>query len=168
MNKATFSTTLIVLLGLLIFLPLFASAAPSITESSVKLTADYSKFVDEDDDFIAVTTESFTIVNNDDANITVTIKAEGLPSKYDFQSKSQFILAHTSETVTLTVEVPHHNPPGQEKIGTIAIYDGSTLLDTTELLQETVSMLDLTELEVKYVDADGKTQKDEFASDDDA
>ena len=165
MNKATFSTTLIVLLGLLIFLPLFASAAPSITESSVKLTADYSKFADEDDDFIAVTTEAFTVMN--DGNSPVTVKATGLPSKYDFQSKSQFILAHTSETVTLTVEVPHHNPPGQEKIGTIAIYDGSTLLDTTELLQETVSMLDLTELEVKYVDADGKTQKDEFASDDD-
>ncbi|MDO8511233.1 MAG: hypothetical protein Q7S55_03645 [Nanoarchaeota archaeon] len=166
MNKAKLSTTLIVLLGLLIFLPLFASAAPSITESSVKLTADYSKFADEDDDFIAVTTESFTIVNNG-ADMTVTIKAEGLPSKYDFQSNSKLILANTSETVTLTIEVPHHNSPGQEKIGTIAIYDGSTLLDTTDLLQETISMLDLTELEVKYVDAEGKTQKDEFASDDD-
>ncbi|MEK6905598.1 MAG: hypothetical protein AABX24_04310, partial [Nanoarchaeota archaeon] len=63
MNKAKFSTTIIVLLGILLLLPLFAAASPSITETSVKLTADYSKF-GEDDDFISVTTESFTVIND--------------------------------------------------------------------------------------------------------
>ena len=64
MNKAKFSTTLVLLIGALLLLPLFAAAAPTITETSVKLTADYSKFTDEDDDFIVVTTESFTVVND--------------------------------------------------------------------------------------------------------
>ena len=56
MVKAKFSTTLLVILGIALLMPLLASAAPSITETSVKLTADYSKFTDEDDDFIVVNT----------------------------------------------------------------------------------------------------------------
>lgn len=162
MNKAKFSTTLLVLIGALLFLPLFATAA-SITETSVKLTADYSKFADEDDDFILVTTESFTVVN--DGNSAVTVKATGLPSKYNSQSIT--VSANTTATVTLTIEVPQDKSPGQEKIGTIVITDSNNAqLDSADLLQETVSMLDLTEVEVKYVDSNGKTQKDEFNSDD--
>ncbi len=164
MNKATFSTTVIVLLGLLLFLPIFASAAPSITESSVKLTADYSKFADEDDDFIVVTTQSFT-VNNSEGNSPVTVKATGLPAKYNSQS-TPTVSAGKTETVTLTIEVPHDKSPGQEKIGTIILTDsnGNPLGDSADLVQETLSMLDLTELEVKYVDSAGKTQKDEFTA----
>src|SRR3989338_9715454 len=165
MNKATFSTTLILLLGVLIFLPLFAAAAPTITETSVKLTADYSKFADEDDDFIVVTTESFT-VDNTDGTSEVTVKATGLPSGYT--SSTATVEMSQSEEVTLTINVPHSNSPGEEKIGTITITDANnSVLDSADLVQDTLSMLDLTELEVKYVDADGKTQKDEFTSDDD-
>ena len=164
MNKATFSTTLILLLGVLIFLPLFAAAAPTITETSVKLTADYSKFADEDDDFIVVTTESFT-VDNTDGTSEVTVKATGLPSGYT--SSTATVEMSQSEEVTLTINVPHSNSPGEEKIGTITITDASNnVLDSADLVQETLSMLDLTELEVKYVDADGKTKKDEFNTDD--
>lgn len=165
MNKATLSTTFAVLFGLLLFLPIFASAA-SINEASVKLTADYSKFVDEDDDLIVVTTEPFT-VNNSDGGSPVTVTATGLPSKY--KSQGTVTVDHgETKTVTLTIEVPHENAPGTEKIGTIIITDsnGNPLGDTADLLQETISMLDLTELEVKYVDADGKTQKDEFNTND--
>src|SRR3989338_4092182 len=167
MNKATFSTTLILLIGVLLLLPLFAAAAPTITETSVKLTADYSKFADEDDDFIVVTTESFT-VDNTDGTSEVTVKATGLPSGYT--SSTATVEMSQSEEVTLTINVPHSNSPGSEKIGTIVITDsnGNQLgSDSADLIQDTLSMLDLTELEVKYVDADGKTQKDEFTSDDD-
>lgn len=163
MNKAKFSTTLLLLMGALLLLPLFAAAAPTITETSVKLTADYSKFADEDDDFILVTTESFTVIN--DGMDTITVKATGLPAKYNSQSTT--VDANTTATVTLAIEVPQDKSPGQEKIGTIVITDSNNAqLDSAELLQETVSMLDLTELEVKYVDSSGKTQKDEFTSDD--
>lgn len=165
MNKATFSTTLTVLLGLLIFLPLFAAAAPSITETSVELTVDYSKFVDEDDDVIVVTTESFT-VDNTDGSGTVTIKAVGLPSKY--KSQSTPVGAGKKEQVSLTIEVPHDKSPGKEKIGAIIITDSnnSPLGDRADLIQDTKFMLDLTELEVKYVESNGKTEKDEFNTDD--
>lgn len=169
MNKAKFSTTLMLLIGALLLLPPFAAAAPSITETSVKLTVDYSKFADNDDDFIVVTTQTFTIDNKDGPDTTVNVKVTGLPAKYNVQSeiKDLQVKAGEKKTVTLTIEVPHDKGPGQEKIGTIAIYDGNKLLpDTADLLQETVSMLDLTELEVKYVDSNGKTQKDEFATDD--
>lgn len=162
MNKAKLSTTFAVILGLLIFLPILASAA-SITETSVTLTADYSKFADEDDDFIFVTTESFTVVNDGDS--PVTVKATGLPSKYASQN-TVTVGPGENETVTLTIEVPHDKFPGTEKIGTITIYDSNTPLDNADLIQETVSMLDLSELEVKYVNSNGKTQKDEFTTDD--
>ncbi len=167
MNKAKFSATIIVLLGILLLLPLFAAADPSITESSVKLTADYGKF-GEDDDFITVTTDSFTVTNID-GNLDITVRATGLPSKYS--SQPVIILAdkkQTSKIVTLTIQVPHSKSPGQEKIGTIIITDsnGTQLGNSADLIQETLPMLDLTELEVKYIGADGKTQKDEFASDD--
>ena len=163
MNKAKFSTTVAVLLGLLIFLPLFAAAAPSITETSVKLTADYSKFADEDEDFIVVTTQSFT-VNNSEGTGPVTVKVTGLPPKYNSQSATVNV---ETKTVTLTIEVPHDKSPGTEKIGTIILTDssGKPLGNSADLIQETVSMLDLTELEVKYVDSAGKTQKDEFTAD---
>ncbi len=164
MNKTKFSTTIIVLLGILFLLPLFAAASPSITESSVKLTADYNKF-GEDDDFISVTTESF-IVENPDGIDGITVKVTGLPSKY--KSEPKILPNVTQQVVTLTVEVPHSKSPGEEKIGTIAIYNGIDILDSADLIQETLSMLDLTELEVKYVNADGKTQKDKFTSDDDS
>ncbi len=164
MNKAKLSTTLIVLLGLLIFLPLFAAAAPIITKTPVKLTADYSKFADEDEEFMVVTTESFT-VDNKDGSSQVTVKVTGLPSKYTSQSNPT-VEAGETKTVTLTIKVPHSKAPGTEKIGTIELTDSNGLLFSAYLIQETVSMLDLTELEVKYVDADGKTQKDEFATDD--
>ncbi len=163
MNKAKLGTTLAVLLVLLIFLPLFASAA-SITDNSVKLTADYSKFVDEDDDFIVVTTESFTVDNIGNAEELI-VKATGLPSRYTSQG-TVTVAANKSTQVTLTIEVPHDQSPGQEKIGTIVIESNNQIIDSADLIQETFSMLDLTELEVKYVDSDGKTQKDEFASND--
>ncbi|HLD40026.1 MAG TPA: hypothetical protein VJB13_02700, partial [Candidatus Nanoarchaeia archaeon] len=163
MVKAKFSTTLLVILGIALLMPLLASAAPSITETSVKLTADYSKFTDEDDDFIVVNTESFT-VDNTGGTSPVTVKATGLPAKYNSQSTT--VYAGATKTVILTIEVPHSKSPGLEKIGTIEITDSTGVRDTTDLIQETFSMLDLTELEVKYVDADGKTKKDEFTTDD--
>src|SRR3989344_1944512 len=163
MNKPKFSTTLILLLGVLLFLPLFAAAAPTITETSVKLTADYSKFADEDDDFIIVTTESFT-VDNTDGTSQVTVKATGLPTGYT--SGTATVEAGQTSLVTLSVNVPHNNAPGTQKIGSIVIEYNSNQIDSADLVQETLSMLELTELEVKYVDADGKTQKDEFSTDD--
>ncbi|MDP3698214.1 MAG: hypothetical protein Q8R47_01365, partial [Nanoarchaeota archaeon] len=149
-------------------MPLFAAAAPTITETSVKLTVDYSKFTDKDDDFILVTTETFTIDNTNGAAGNVKITVTGLPSKYKVQPEVKDITvpANGISTVTLTIEVPHSKSPGTEKIGTIVITDSNGKSDTADLVQETLSMLDLTELEVKYVDADGKTQKDEFATDD--
>src|SRR3989338_8966583 len=163
MNKPKFSTTLIVLIGLLLVLPLFASAAPSITESTVKITADYSKFTDDDDDFIVISTQSFTVVN--DGNTAITVKATGLPSGYNSPSKT--VEANSTSAITLTVEVPHSKSPGEEKIGSIVLTDSNNQqLDSADLIQETNSMLDLTELEVKYTNADGKTIRDEFASDD--
>ncbi len=165
MNKPTFSTTIIVLLGLLIFLPLFAVAAPSITETSVKLTADYSKFADEDDDVISVSAGPFTVDNSGNSE-AVTVKVTGLPAKYTSQTTT--VAANTTSTVTLVIGVPHSKSPGTEKIGAIVITDSNNAqLDSADLMQETVSMLDLTELEVKYTDSAGRTQKDEFATDDD-
>ena len=177
MNKAKFSTTLL-LLGALLLLPLFAAAAPSITEPSVSLTADYSKFADEDDDFILVTTETFTVVNDGMEPIDIKVKVMGLPNNYKVQPEVKDITvpAATDEgdgsaEVTLTIEVPHDKSPGTEKIGTVIITDsnGNQLANSNsaDLIQKTVSMLDLTELEVKYVDSNGKTQKDEFNTDDD-
>src|SRR3990167_4027180 len=116
MNKPKFSTTPILLLGVLLFLPLFAAAAPIITETSVKLTADYSKFTDEDDDFIVVNTESFTVDNIGGSEVTV--KATGLPSGYTSNTAT---VGAEKKQVTLTINVPHHNSPGAEKIGTIII-----------------------------------------------
>src|SRR3989344_4370449 len=143
MNKPKFSTTLLLLIGVLLLLPLFAAAAPTITETSVKLTADYSKFADEDDDFIVVTTESFTVVNDVDAAIEVTVKVNGLPSGYKSDPQTVTVPAFSGsggippKTVTLTIEVPHKNSPGTEKIGTIVITDSSGNTDSADLVQET-------------------------------
>lgn len=161
MNKAKFSTTLILLL---LLVPVLALAAPTITETSVKVTADYGKFADEDDDFISISTQTFNIVS--DVAKTVTIKAEGLPSGYNSNSQTINVEANITTPVTLTIQIPHSNEPGEEKIGTITIYDGSTSLDSADLVQETLSMLNLNELEVEYEDSDGRSKKDQFASND--
>ena len=160
MVKAKFSTTLLVLLGILLVMPILA-AASSITESSVLIHADYSKFTKDNDDTISVITDQFTVVN--DGASPLTVKATGLPSKYS--SDTVTVPGMTTQTVTLSIEVPHRKSPGTEKIGSITITDGTTVLDTADLNQETAIMMEFSKFEVKYVDATGKSRKDEIPND---
>ncbi|MEK6904904.1 MAG: hypothetical protein AABX24_00735, partial [Nanoarchaeota archaeon] len=106
-----------------------------------------------------------------DGYSSVTVKATVLPSKY---YSEPVVVQNDSQPhlVILNIQVPHSKSPGQEKIGTIVITYSSdssnTVLSQAELNQETLSMLDLAKLNVKYVDAEGKTKKDDFTSDDDS
>ena len=166
MNRAKFITTLVVLLSML-FLSAFAAAAPGISENEVVLNVDYSQFVDEDDDFIVVTTEAFTITNDGPAT-SVKIEITGLPSGYDWEPKEEAI-PENGKSMTLSIEVPHKKDQGTEKIGTIVIKDlNDNQLDSIDLNQDTASMLQLKELEIRYVNYRGDTQKEEFKNQDTA
>ncbi len=166
MNRAKFITTLVVLL-IILFLSAFASAAPSFSGSEVVLNVDYSQFTDEDDDFIVVSTEPFTITNDGPDTTTVTVTAVISSSGYESETKQVPIAAGGSAEVTLSIEVPQKKEPGEEKIGTIVIKDANGgELDNVDLIQDTASMLELKEMEVRYVNYRGDTQKEEFKNQD--
>ncbi|MEK6853532.1 MAG: hypothetical protein AABX64_02505 [Nanoarchaeota archaeon] len=151
----------------MLFLSAFAAAAPGISENEVVLNVDYSQFVDEDDDFIVVTTEAFTITNDGPAT-SVKIEITGLPSGYDWEPKEEAI-PENGKSMTLSIEVPHKKDQGTEKIGTIVIKDlNDNQLDSIDLNQDTASMLQLKELEIRYVNYRGDTQKEEFKNQDTA
>ncbi len=168
MNRPKFITTLVVLISVLLFLPVFAAASPGITESEVMLKVDYGKFTKDNQDTITVTTETITITNDGLSQITVTVEATGLTSQYKGESKQVIVPANGSATTFLTIEVPHKKEPGKEKIGTIVIYNAEDAnkaqLDSADLVQETASMLELKELEVRYINYRGDAQKEEFKS----
>ncbi len=161
MVKAKFSTTLLVILGIFLVMPILAAASPTITENSVLIHVDYSKFTKDNDDTISVTTDQFTVIN--DGASPLTVKATGLPSKYS--SDTVTVPGMTTQTVTLSIEVPHRKSPGTEKIGSITLTGNNAVLDTADLSQETDNMMEFSKFEVKYVDATGKNIKDEVPND---
>src|SRR3989338_2867640 len=169
MNKPTWITTLIVVLIGVLFLPLFVAAAPSIIESEITLEVDYSQFSDDDDDILSTSTSTFTITNDGSTDLTVIVDVTGLPSGYDAEPKEVLIPANSSKNdVSIVIDVPHKKDPGVEKIGTIIIKDQSNIqLDSAELVQDTAQMLELEELEIKYTDYKGKSQKEEFKDEED-
>ncbi|MEK6900430.1 MAG: hypothetical protein AABX05_04875 [Nanoarchaeota archaeon] len=163
MNRAKYITTLgLLLLSLLV--PSLAFAASSISENQVRINVDYDKLIRDNQDYISVETESFTITNYQPQDIVVSITATNLPSGYHPIEKQVNVPANGVPAITtLTIEVPHKKKAGEEKIGTIVIKDSNNVqLDSADLIQNTANMLELNQLEVKYTDYNSKTQKEEF------
>lgn len=138
-----------------------------IEESQVYLDVDYHNFNDEDQEKISETTEQFTIRNNNAFNVSVLVAATGLPAEYSTESKEITIQGNSTQSVSLKVDVPHEEDAGEKEIGSIIIKGANDIqLDSTNLIQNTKSMLALTELEAKYTSKKEGLEQEDFDGDD--
>jgi uncharacterized membrane protein len=154
----------IFILGLLLFLLAitFVSADVSIDNDRVRLGVDYSDFNDDDQEHLIETTDTFTLTNTDNSNVTLTVSATGLPDDYYVTDKTVTINGNSSQQVSLELNVTHDQNAGEKDIGTITVKNqAGTQLTSATLTQNTTSMLELKEIEIEYVnDDDGKESED--------
>jgi len=130
-------------------------------EQAVTLPVDYHEFTDNDQTNVSSTTTSFTLRNTATAPVTVTVNVTGLPAKYVATSRQVTIPANgTSETITLTLAVPHEKDSGREKIGIISVVEGTTQVASMDLLQDTKSMLKVDKVQVEYTSEGDSDESD--------
>ena len=128
----------------------------------VPLTVDYSLFDDEDNDGILNKTVTLRILNTNDQQETVQVTLVGLPAGYSFRTSAAQVIIDPdqTQTVELTVSVPHEQDAGETKIGTIQIKQNAAIVDQADLTQDTKSMLLLDELKIEYRDEDDSSQSE--------
>jgi hypothetical protein len=143
------------------------SASVEIVDSEITLNVDYRNFNDEDQDILAVSTNSFNLVNTDPVEKIVTLAASGLPSGYSADSKEISIPGNGTQSVTLTINATHENDGGNKSIGSVIISDETGQLDSATLYQETRSMLELDNLKVEYTTYKNENEDQNFDENDD-
>jgi hypothetical protein len=142
--------------ALLLIVPM-VYADITVSHDKIYADVDYAKFTSKNQETISVTTSAFTITNNGEEDATVSLLVAGLPAGYSSSSKEITIAGNsTSDSLTLTLDIPHKKKPGEEKIGVVTLSNG----ETVDLIQHTKSMLNLQKLTVEYTDNKGRTQKD--------
>jgi hypothetical protein len=166
--------TLIVLLAIMLFTSSFSAFADAplattgveITETEITMDVDYETFNDDDQNTILVSTNIITIKNNNPIDVKVILDASNLPSSYSTENKEIILLGNESKTTTLNIDVPHDQEPGNSTIGNIVILgEGNLELDHAILIQDTKSMLEMSNLKVKYHNDEGSSESDSFDSD---
>jgi len=140
-----------------------ASSGVEIVEDSINIEVDYSIFNDDDQDTIAENTNTITIKNDNSEEVKVVLEATGLPADYVSESVEVIIAANSSTTATLSLDVPHEKDSGDSDIGNLVIKGVNGVeLDTSTLVQDTVSMLTLEEFKVEYTNEKDNSEKDSF------
>ncbi len=140
-----------------------ASSNVEIVEESININVDYGNFNDDKQDTILENTDAVTIKNNNDEEVKVILEAAGLPTDYISGSVEVIIAANSTTTTTLSVDVPHKKDSGKENIGSLIIKGVNGVdLDSSTLIQDTVSMLSLEQFKVEYNDKKGNSEKDTF------
>lgn len=144
----------------------FATENVEIVESEITMDVDYEDFNDDDQETIFVATNKITVKNNNQEKIKITIDAKDLPSGYSAESQVKEILAGESIALNLNINVPHEQEPGTTNIGKIVVLgEGNVELNSATLIQDTKSMLEMSELKVKYYNEEGGSESDSFDSD---
>ena len=166
LNKLTISLVLFVLL--LANIAFAVGENIEFVDSKVSIDVSYRNF-GEDQDTINVGGQ-FTLKNNLGSD-TSGLKAvfeflTGLPTGstgYNANDVTTDLLASETKTFSFTVNVPHKQDSGEEKIGSIIIKNAEgTELKKIDLFQNTKSMLELNDFEVDYVSEDNNRESDSF------
>lgn len=160
-----------ILFGLLMFLLLATTAlAASFNTDKVSINVDYSDFNDNDDEYITVTTGTFTVSRtaNGTGEELVNIYVTNLPAGYSVVggSKQVTILAGatTADVPPFQINVPHNKGSGKDvEIGTLTINSQAT---STKLYQNTLSMLELSDFKIDYISQDGNSERETFDEND--
>jgi hypothetical protein len=144
-----------------------APLAPSnvvIVEDATNIEVDYSNFDDEDQDTIVENTDTITIKNNNNETIMVVLEATGLPADYASTSKEVTLEPNEAKLITdFSLNISHEQDSGETNIGSVIIKGiNGVELDSSPLVQNTVSMLSLEEFKVEYNDKKGNSEKDTF------
>jgi hypothetical protein len=139
------------------------SAAVTVVDGNAKFDADYGNFNDEDQDTIAEDGQ-FQILNSGDVDETITVKVENLLPGYSAKAIGDVtVTAGATQSVSFTINVPHKNDGGEKKIGEIVLSNlTGNELTRVNLIQDTKSMLRLKDLEVRYINEDGKSEKEDI------
>jgi len=127
------------------------------------MEVDYNNFDDEDQDTISENTDTITIQNNNNEEVKVVLEATGLPTDYASGSVEIIIPANGTATPSLSINVSHEQDSGETDVGLVIIKGINGIeLDSSALVQDTISMLSLEELKVEYNDKKGNSEKDTF------
>ena len=141
----------------------FASSNVEIVEDSVNIGVDYKNFNDDKQDTISENTDAITIKNNNNEEVRIVFSAKDLPTDYAAGSIEVTIPANGTITPTLSINVSHEKDSGKENIGSLVIKGVNGVeLDTATLVQDTLSMLNLKELEIEYNNKNGNSERDSF------
>jgi len=134
-----------------------------IVEDTINMEVDYNNFDDEDQDTISENTDTITIQNNNNEEVKVVLEATGLPTDYASGSVEIIIPANGTATPSLSINVSHEQDSGETDVGLVIIKGINGIeLDSSALVQDTISMLSLEELKVEYNDKKGNSEKDTF------
>ncbi len=135
----------------------------TVVDGQVKFEADYGNFNDEDQNTIAEGGQ-FQIQNSGNTNETVTVTVQDLPSGYTAEPIGNIaIAAGATQSVLFTINTPHSKDGGESRVGTVVLSNAAgTELTRADLIQDTESMLRLRDFEVRYVNEDGKSEKEDI------
>lgn len=143
-----------------------ASAAIQITSEKVLLDVDYNQFTSESQKQIAANGK-ISLSNSGTENANLILSFNNLPSDYQTEDVTGITLAAgENKTISFTVQVPHKKDSGLSSIGTVMVKDAATkaVLTDKPLIQNTKSMLFISEIKIEYTDKNGKPQKEELSS----
>ena len=141
----------------------YASAKVDLTDTEVIAKVDYNQFAEDGQKTIIVTTNSFTLKNNNAEEVKVKLEVSGLPTKYTAESKELTILGNSTISTTLALNITHDKGTGSVNIGNVVVKGLSGVqLDSVALTQKTKSMLEMSNLQVEYVGEDGNKESDSF------
>ncbi len=141
----------------------YASANVDLTDTEVIADVDYSQFAEEGQKSMTITTDSFTLKNNNAEEVKVKLEVANLPSKYTAESKELTIPGNSTVSTTLTLNITHDKSSGSANIGNVVVKGLSGVqLDSVALTQKTASMLEMSNLQIDYVNENGGKESDSF------
>lgn len=87
-----------------------------------------------------------------------------LPVDYSSDVVTEEILAGETKTISFTIKIPHEEGNGETNIGTLVVKNtiSNEELKRIPLTQKTISMLELTEIEVEYTNANGDKESEDL------
>ena len=107
---------------------------------------------------------SITVTNTGLDNISLTLDVIDLPVEYSSDDVIEDILAGETKTIPFIIKIPHEEGNGETTIGTLVVKKTATNeeIKRIPIVQETVSMLELTEIEVEYVNANSNKESEDL------
>lgn len=137
-----------------------------LENSNLILDADYSRFTDDDQEHVGVTT-SIQVKNTGNQNITLS-GTFTLPNDYNASTIENIALEpNQTKSITVNVNIPHEEGPGDKNIGSLTLTGSDNSQVSVPLIQRTESMLLFKRITVDYTDENAKGQSDRFDPEDD-